>query len=96
MRNRDPFFTARQLARRWKINTATLRQWRWFNKGPQSQKIGGRTLYKIETIERFENALLRAHTTDCGEHSPKSIPELISDETQKIENPNEDQNKSKK
>lgn len=91
MRNRDPFFTARQLARRWKINTATLRQWRWFNKGPQSQKVGGRTLYKLEAIERFENALLRAHTTDYGENPPKSIPELISEEHQEISKNNKSQ-----
>lgn len=84
MRNRDPFLTARQLARRWKINTATLRQWRWFNKGPQFRKIGGRTLYRIEVIERFENELLRAHTTDKGQEDLKSIPELISEETQEL------------
>lgn len=88
MRNRDPFLTACQLARRWKINTATLRQWRWFNKGPQFQKVGGRTLYKLEAIERFENALLQAHTTNTGQHSTKSIPELISDETQELTNRN--------
>ena len=90
MRNRDPFFTARQLARRWQINIATLRQWRWFNKGPESQKVGGRTLYKLAAIERFENQLMRAHTTDNGENSIKSIPELISDEAQEINNQNKD------
>ena len=90
MRNYDPFITAAQLARRWKINTATLRQWRWFNKGPESEKIGGRTLYKLEAIERFENALLRAHTTDQGQNSLKSIPELISGETQDVQDPNKD------
>src|SRR5436190_14019292 len=74
MRNHDPFLTTYQLARRWKINTATLRQWRWFNKGPKCQKVGGRALYRIEVIERFENELLRAHTTDKGQTASKSIP----------------------
>lgn len=77
MRNRNPFITAGQLARRWKINIATLRQWRWFNKGPQFQKVEGQILYKIDVIERFENELLRAHTTDDGQS--KSIPELLSE-----------------
>lgn len=72
MRNRNSFLTARQLARRWKMRIATLRQWRWFNKGPKFQKLGGRALYKLEEVERFENELVRNHTTDQGKGEGKS------------------------
>lgn len=78
MRKQNPFLTVGQLAKRWKMTTPTLRQWRWFNKGPQFQKIGGRALYKLEEIERFENELIRAHTTDDGQNPLENIEQLIS------------------
>jgi hypothetical protein len=85
MRKQNPFLTVGQLAKRWKMTTPTLRQWRWFNKGPQFQKIGGRALYKLEEIERFENELIRAHTADGGQNPLENIEQLIS---KKIESDN--------
>lgn len=73
--------TTRQLARRWSMNPATIRQWRWFNKGPQFQKIGGRILYKLEVIENFEDALIRAHTTADGKLPEEPISQLIAEES---------------
>ena len=78
MRKQNPFLTVGQLAKRWKMTTPTLRQWRWFNKGPQFQKIGGRALYKLEEIERFENELIRAHTTVDRKPSLGDIEQLVS------------------
>ena len=75
------FLTSRQLAKRWHMSAATLRQWKWFNKGPQPQKMGGRILYMREVIEEFEDALIRAHT-ETGERSA-SIPELVAEENNK-------------
>jgi len=57
--NLDP----KQVAKRWRITTATLRQWRWNGKGPEHFKIEGRTLYSLEEIEKFEEKMLRQHTT---------------------------------
>ncbi|MBA3814467.1 MAG: DNA-binding protein [Alphaproteobacteria bacterium] len=80
MRNRTLFLTSRQLAKRWNINAATLRQWRWFKKGPQFQKVEGNIRYKLEVIERFENELIRAHTTEDQKTPTESISELVSEE----------------
>lgn len=82
---KNPFFTSTQLARRWNMNSATLRQWKWFNKGPQFQKIGGRILYKRELIEDFENNLIRAHTTEDGNCPVESISQLLSEDSPKNE-----------
>ena len=78
---RNPFFTSAELARRWNMNPATLRQWKWFNKGPQFQKIGGRILYKREIIDDFENNLIRAHTTEDGKVPVESISQLLSEDS---------------
>lgn len=80
MRRRAIFLTSNQLARRWNINSSTVRQWRWFKKGPQFQKIEGSILYRLEVIERFENELIRAHTTADGKMPTESIAQLIAEE----------------
>lgn len=80
MRNRTVFLTSRQLAKRWNINTATLRQWRWFKKGPQFQKMEGSIRYKLDVIESFENELIRAHTTEDGKVSTENISQLVSED----------------
>jgi hypothetical protein len=43
-----------EVARRWKISARTLEGWRWRNVGPKYRKIGGRCIYALEEIERFE------------------------------------------
>lgn len=47
------------LATRWDIKRETLRQWRWKGKGPQFLKLGGKILYRIQDIEKFEISNLR-------------------------------------
>ena len=42
------------LARRWRISPRTLERWRWTGEGPRYIKIGGRILYRLEDVERFE------------------------------------------
>lgn len=78
MRKQNPFLTVGQLAKRWKMTAPTLRQWRWFDKGPHFHKIGGRALYKLDEIERFENELIRAHTTAENKPSLEDIEQLMS------------------
>lgn len=50
------FLSAKELAERWNISIKTLRQWRWQKKGPKFIKIGGRAAYRLEDIEKFEDA----------------------------------------
>ena len=48
------------LARRWRISERTLERWRWLKQGPAYLKIGGRVAYRMEDVEAFEAARLRA------------------------------------
>lgn len=47
------------VARRWRMSERTLERWRWLRQGPPYLKIGGRVVYRVEDIERFE--MSRAH-----------------------------------
>ena len=73
MSTSEPFLSSRQLARRWRIPIATLRQWRWEGKGPRFHKIGGQVLYYVKDIKAFEEEALRHHTTMTS-HTPKKSP----------------------
>jgi hypothetical protein len=42
------------LAGRWGISPRTLERWRWLGQGPRYIKIGGRVVYRLEDVERFE------------------------------------------
>jgi hypothetical protein len=44
------------LAKRWSMSPRTLERWRWQGQGPHYIKVGGRVLYRIEDVERFEAA----------------------------------------
>lgn len=59
----SPNLTAKELAERWGIRPPTLRQWRWNDRGPKFFKAGGRVLYKILEVEKFEEKSLRDNTT---------------------------------
>ena len=48
-----------QLADRWNISHRTLERWRWIGEGPAYLKIGGRVVYRLEDIERYECERLR-------------------------------------
>ena len=60
------------LAERWQMSPRTLEQWRWQGRGPRFLKLGGRIVYRIEDVERFESEQLRASTT-----SPTQAPEVV-------------------
>ena len=72
MNNSEPFLSSKQLAKRCCVPLATLRQWRWFNKGPHFHKIGGQVLYYVKDIEAFEEKALRHHTTMTSNTPDKS------------------------
>lgn len=44
------------LARRWCVSSRTIEGWRYRNIGPAYRRIGGRVVYKLEEIERFEQS----------------------------------------
>jgi hypothetical protein len=48
-----------ELAMRWNISHRTLERWRWTGEGPRYLKIGGRVVYRLEDIERYEAEQLR-------------------------------------
>lgn len=52
--------TIDELVERWKglIKRQTLANWRSKGQGPSYQKIGGRVLYPLPEIERYERELL--------------------------------------
>jgi predicted site-specific integrase-resolvase len=54
-----------ELARRWSISPRTLERWRWVGYGPKFLKMGGRCVYRIEDVEAYEGANLRASTADA-------------------------------
>ncbi len=72
-----------QLAERWNISPRTLERWRWLGQGPRFLKIGGRVIYRVEDIQRFEELSSRA-STDNGtplneDNSPLSDGRFGSD-----------------
>ena len=42
------------LSRRWAISPRTLERWRWQAFGPDFVKVGGRVLYRLCDVERYE------------------------------------------
>jgi hypothetical protein len=58
----------RELAERLNISPRTLERWRWLGEGPRFLKIGGRVVYRLQDIERYEAEQLRDSTT-----APSSI-----------------------
>ena len=52
----------RELAERWNISARSLERWRWIGEGPRFLKLGGRVVYRLEDIERYEAEQLRDST----------------------------------
>ena len=49
------FFTTEELAKRWGLTPATLRNWRTQKKGPAFVKLGGTSVrYAAEVVEGWE------------------------------------------
>lgn len=59
-----------QLADRWNISPRTLERWRWIGDGPAYLKIGGRVVYRLEDIERYEQEQLRLSEPDAQPPAP--------------------------
>ena len=53
-----------ELARRWNISPRTLERWRWIGEGIAYLKIGGRVVYRLDDIERYEAEHLHGENTD--------------------------------
>jgi predicted site-specific integrase-resolvase len=53
----------RELAERLNISPRTLERWRWLGEGPPFLKVGGRVVYRVQDIERYEAEQLRDSTT---------------------------------
>jgi predicted site-specific integrase-resolvase len=49
----------RELAERWNISARSLERWRWIGEGPRFLKLGGRVVYRLDDIERYEAEQLR-------------------------------------
>lgn len=52
-----------RLAERWRVSPRTLEQWRWLGRGPRFLKVGGRVVYRLEDVERYEDECRRDSTT---------------------------------
>ena len=50
------FLLTCELADRWRLSERTLERWRYVGVGPKFRKIGGRCVYAIEEVERFEQS----------------------------------------
>jgi hypothetical protein len=62
----------RELAERWNISQRTLERWRWVGDGPQFLKLGGRVVYRVEDVERYEAEQLRSHTGSSTSATPEA------------------------
>lgn len=60
-----------ELSQRWRISPRTLERWRWLGEGPRYLKIGGRVVYRLEDIERYEQERLRQHAALEDRSSPE-------------------------
>jgi DNA-binding transcriptional MerR regulator len=60
----------RELAERLNISPRTLERWRWIGEGPPFLKIGGRCVYRLQDIERYEAKQLRESTTTLPSIQP--------------------------
>ena len=63
------------LSRRWSISPRTLERWRWQGFGPDFVKIGGRVLYRLSDVERYETENLhQANATTLVEVNAVKSP----------------------
>lgn len=60
----NSYITPEQLAERWKVKVATLKQWRWNGKGPIYTKVGNCIFYWPNDIDAYEKSNRRRHTSD--------------------------------
>jgi predicted site-specific integrase-resolvase len=51
-------FTQKELARRWTLSHRTLERWRSEGKGPAFMRLGGRIIYRLDDVARYERERL--------------------------------------
>lgn len=63
------FLTPQQLAERWggAITVETLNNWRHLGRGCPFKKIGGRVVYQLEDVERFEENNFKTQKKDSND-----------------------------
>ena len=58
-----PYLNQKQLARRWNVSHRTIERWRAEGRGPAWVKFGGRILYRIDDVVRYEQEKLGTKAT---------------------------------
>ena len=62
-----------ELAKRWKITTTTLAQWRWSGRGPRYVRLGHNSFYRPKDIEAYEEQKAKSSTTQKDEEDMNRI-----------------------
>jgi hypothetical protein len=60
--NSQAYLTEQSLAERYHRSPQTIARWRKAGRGPKAVKIGGRILYAVSEVQKFE----REEATDAG------------------------------
>ncbi len=62
----EKFLTPREVSDRYgdQVSVRTLSNWRWSGTGPEFFKIGGRILYRLSDLERWEESRKCSSTFD--------------------------------
>ena len=55
-----------EAARRLGLQESTLANWRWWGRGPQHLKVGGRVRYREIDLASWLDSQLRGSTSDLG------------------------------
>lgn len=63
-----------QLADYWGISARTLERWRGIGYGPHFVKVGGRVLYRVEDILKYESRHLAESTKSLVRHKEPQKP----------------------
>jgi hypothetical protein len=56
------YLNQKQLAARWGLSPRTFEGWRWRGVGPAWLKLGGRVVYRLEDILKYETERLHQNT----------------------------------
>lgn len=51
------YLTTTEVAERYRTVASTIRYWRHISYGPQGVKVGGKVLYPLDEVERFDAEL---------------------------------------
>jgi hypothetical protein len=65
--NDEDTLTTKQLAKRWNLAPVTIHQWRVLNRGPKFYKNGGRVIYPLEEVRKYEKLLKMNNTAQYHE-----------------------------